>query len=661
MLRFPVTGALACLLAFGHLAPERVEAGTIIGWDFRGISLAASEVAERAPTTVAEGVYANPLRRGPGLRIGGLQEGFSADRWTWTSDTSIPDNQLVAAEHQFPATREGAFERGEYYEFGFTVAWGYEAHLSTLDASFRRSAAGSPRFLVWQYSLDNFATPGITIPPVGPIWSSIGWTEQSHFQYLGRNSGSGTALNYNYMLQDVGGQGAGGLPGNPMPTIDLSGIAALQGLEGGTTVTFRLYAWSGTSSTTATNTFAFGRQDGPVVRGAVTPVGQVPFTILSEKAGTDPAPGVFSYSPGTQITATAPTEVAEGGYVHRLAGWVGTGSVPAAGQGSSVTFILNEPSSLEWIWDEISAPPAPVLRYNMVNSGNVVLQSFAATTVANGLSAEPLTRGPGLNATNLTRGFTSNQWSIIPWEADGRATAIAEGDFYQFAFTVAEGRVATLHTLDHALRRSAVNAPMYYEWQYSFDGFATPGQTVEPRGPVWESLGWNTSYFTYHGRSAIEAGGVAGVAENFNYITVRVDGQDEGNAMPTFDLSQEPLLQEIPGGSTVTFRLYAWGNDQTTATNTVAIGRDSADQIGGPMIFGTVNMVGVTAPLAILNVAREGDTIHLTVDNPSGATYSVQRSLDLQQWETVATGQQGTSWSGPVPAGAQRAFWRLAP
>jgi hypothetical protein len=584
---------MACLVALGCFAPGHLDASTIVGWDLRGVATTA--VAERAPTAVADGVTAVPLRRGPGLRLAGLNEGFSADRWNWTADTSIPDDQLDPLIHKFPATREGAFERGEYYEFGFTVQWGYQAYVSTLDASFRRSAAASPRFMVWQYSLDNFATPGITIPPAGPIWTQIGWTEQSFFQYLGRNSGSGVAANYNYMLQDVGGQGGTGLPGNPMPTIDLSGIAALQGVPSGTTVTFRLYAWSGLDTTTATNTIAFGRQDGPVVGGAVTAVGNIPFTVYSDRPGADPAPGAYGHAAGTVITATAPSQVSEGGYVHRLTGWIGTGSVPAQGTGNSVTFTLNEPSTLEWKWELISSPPGPILRYDLTGVPNAVVETVAANTVAPGLTAALLRRGHGLVATNLTRGFSSNEWSTIPWGEEGRPVAIANGDYFQFAFTVADGYLASLSTLDHAMRRSAVNAPMFFEWQYSFDGFATPGLTVIPKGPIWEMLNWNTDYFTYHGRSAIEAGGQAGIADNYNWITERVDGQAEGNPIPTFDLSQEPLLQDIPGGTTVTFRLYGWGNAETTPTNTIALGRDNADHIGGPMITGSVRLASGTS------------------------------------------------------------------
>jgi hypothetical protein len=54
-----------------------------------------------------------------------------------------------------------------------------------------------------------------------------------------------------------------------MPTIDLSGLTDLQGLEEGTTVTFRLYAWGGVP--TATNQITFGRTVGPQITGTAVP------------------------------------------------------------------------------------------------------------------------------------------------------------------------------------------------------------------------------------------------------------------------------------------------------------------------------------------------------------------------------------------------------
>jgi hypothetical protein len=636
------------LIAVAVAAGSIAGGGNLLGQDqilrYDLTNYFSSSASAFAPaTTVGPGLTAEPLTRGPGINPASLERGFSTNRWTNNSDHPTPT----------VPTRATALANGDYFEFSLTVQPGFTASLATLDHSMRRSAAGAASSFEWQYSFDGFATPGQTLVPLGTQWDSFGW-QSSHFTYLGRATTTGTASNFNYMTSSTGAQGGG----NQMPTFELSTFWDLQNIPGGTTVTFRLYGWGAdqNSRTVALGCEVDNAFGGPMITGTVVPAGEV-LTIVSHRPGTNPEPGVYSHAPGTQITASAPLEVAQDGYVHRLTGWTGTGSVPARGSENTVTFFLTEASTLEWQWEEMISP---IVQYDMIGSGNVVLDTFAATTVATGLTAAPLSRGAGPNPTNLTRGFSSNEWSMIPWGMDGREVALTADDYYEFAFTVAEGYVASLAALDHALRRSAVSAPMFYEWQYSFDNFATPGNTVIPRGQVWEMLAWNTPYFTYHGRSAIEAGGVAGTVDNYNYITERVDGQNEGNPIPTFDLTQEPLLQEIAGGTTVTFRLYAWGNDQTTPTNSAALGRDNADQVGGPRLAGSVRAAG-GARLAILSVSREDNSIVLAVDNPSGAVYRVERSFDLINWDVVATEQTGSIWSGPVPVGANRVFWRLAP
>lgn len=50
----------------------------------------------------------------------------------------------------------------------------------------------------------------------------------------------------------------------------------------------------------------------------------------------------------------------------------------------------------------------------------------------------------------------------------------------------------------------------------------------------------------------------------------------------------------------------------------------------------------------------------LDVDS-SGSAYDVEMTTDLGagDWSTVATGQTGAQWTGPLPAGASAVFWRL--
>jgi hypothetical protein len=189
-------------------------------------------------TITGTGVKGIDLSRGPGLQPNDLTRGFSASGWDG------------------PTTRNDAIQADKYFQFGLVTE--AVVSLSTLDLALRRSAAGGPMNFEVQVSLDGFATPGIVV---------------STFNYYGRTSGTTPAVDplqsdpYYYMHSDLPGRpNTTSSLGDPVPTIDLTKIAALQNIPAGKQVTFRLYAW-GDGRVTATNTVAFGRMTGPVIKG----------------------------------------------------------------------------------------------------------------------------------------------------------------------------------------------------------------------------------------------------------------------------------------------------------------------------------------------------------------------------------------------------------
>jgi len=208
------------------------------------------------------------------------------------------------------------------------------------------------------------------------------------------------------------------------------------------------------------------------------------------------------------------------------------------------------------------------------NPGNWLNPSEAPAAVASGLSASHITRGPGVSIASLKHGFSADNWSTVTEDMDGRANALENGEYFTFSVGIEPGATASFTNLDHTLRRSAINSPMFFEWQYSFDDFATPGTTIKPVGSDWDLFGWNESYFTFYGRSN-ENVNYAPTPEDppFLYMQQRVDYQDPSQ-MPIFDLTGIDDLQNIAGGQTVSFRLYGWGNASTTQTTTVAFKND---------------------------------------------------------------------------------------
>jgi hypothetical protein len=228
---------------------------------------------------------------------------------------------------------------------------------------------------------------------------------------------------------------------------------------------------------------------------------------------------------------------------------------------------------------------AQLVRYDLTGlSSSTPPSSAAATTVTTGLTASTLTRGPGIVVAGLGNGFSANNWNntnstVSPLSAT-LANAMQTGDFFQFAVSIDFGYTASFSTLDVSLRRSAIAAPMNYQWQYSFDGFSTPG------------VGF--ADFNYFGRSS---GTAPATVTPYSWMTADVPGQDAGNPISTLDLSGISAFQNLAGGSTLTFRLFGWGNDPTPGadSNTVALGR-----FNGPAIGGIVTPVPEPSALSLL-------------------------------------------------------------
>ncbi|MDD7886272.1 endonuclease/exonuclease/phosphatase family protein [Flavivirga sp. 57AJ16] len=163
------------------------------------------------------------------------------------------------------------------------------------------------------------------------------------------------------------------------------------------------------------------------------------------------------------------------------------------------------------------------------SSGNE--ESYPSTSNNLGVYSSTLNRGSGIpedSNTGLSRGFTAR--NFLPLNGT-KSDALTNSNYYEFALSPKEGSTASLTSLNVRLRRSnsGCNA---YRWSYSLDGVN----------------------FTDMGTGNVP-------------FTSGYDGIDQ----PEIDLGSIAALQNLTYGTTVTFRLYAWGN--TTDTGTFAIGR----------------------------------------------------------------------------------------
>jgi hypothetical protein len=270
--------------------------------------------------------------------------------------------------------------------------------------------------------------------------------------------------------------------------------------------------------------------------------------------------------------------------------------------------------------------PEVVMNFSLQDVPLTAPETVAATEAATGLSGL-LSRGPGLRLANLTRGFSADLWngpnSTNNPSSPSRANAISRGDYFEITVTVEAGTTISLATFEAALRRSALNAPMNYELQYSLDGFATPGITIIPQGVIWDNLGWTQSTFTYLGRtsSGTVPANVTPYYYMINDLPLRPNtATSPGDPIPYIDLTGIAELQNVSGPTVVTFRLYAWGNNSTADTNTVALGR-----VIGPSFRGYVSVAPIAPSLAIELVGGNIRVIWPT----SAAGYSLQSTTSV--------------------------------
>lgn len=209
------------------------------------------------------------------------------------------------------------------------------------------------------------------------------------------------------------------------------------------------------------------------------------------------------------------------------------------------------------------------------------------TTVGAGITASDITRGAGLTPLNLSRGFSSQGWNNVSNTLTTRSDAISGNKYYGFDLTIAPGTTASFSDITVGLYKSALTSPANLEWQYSFDSFSTAGNTLVS--------------FNHFGRNS---GTPPATVTPFQWMTIDTPGQTNGNPTPALDISTVSALQNLAGPATVSFRLYGWGSingSPTTATNTLALGRDTGPKITGTLVPepATTSLLAAVASVAI--------------------------------------------------------------
>lgn len=180
------------------------------------------------------------------------------------------------------------------------------------------------------------------------------------------------------------------------------------------------------ASTTSGKRFVLIDVTGPAspitVTESVTVVGnyktQYYLTVTSPHGSPTPTSGWFDA--GTEITASVTSPWSgSAGVQYVCTGWTGTGSVPASGTTTSVSFTINEPSSITWNWktqyyltaqtDPTGLSPAPTPSSGWYDEGTDVVLTAPDTSYLNSdeysfeyWDVDGTSQGTGVNPITVT-------------------------------------------------------------------------------------------------------------------------------------------------------------------------------------------------------------------------------------------------------------------
>lgn len=224
-----------------------------------------------------------------------------------------------------------------------------------------------------------------------------------------------------------------------------------------------------------------------------------------------------------------------------------------------------------------------------------------------------LTIGALTKGSAITANTTAKCWGgVFGTSAATEAAAITAGGYGTFTITANSGHTVSFSDIPtYNVRRSATG-PTTGIWQYSLDG----------------------STFTDIGSDITWGGTTSGT----------------GNTQPAIDLSDISALQNVAAGTTVTFRVVAWGASGTSGTWYI---NDQASGLSDLIVEGFITSNGGTASIGVSGNLAFGNvttgtvaTATMTITNPGSAILNVSGIV-------YPTGFSG-AFSGAISAGGSQ-------
>ena len=198
-----------------------------------------------------------------------------------------------------------------------------------------------------------------------------------------------------------------------------------------TRATWAGWTGSGASSYTGTNNPIVLAIDGPVIQTASWN-SEYKLTVTTNLGTTQPSVGNHWYEAGTSVNIASSSPSAETGVQYICSGWSGTGSVPASGSVSAVTFTINAPSDITWTWKTqyyltVSSAYGTAGGAGWYDAGSSVYASITPTTVFSSEGSQYVFTGwsggaSGSSSSSNTIVLVGPKTAIANWSATQTST-----------------------------------------------------------------------------------------------------------------------------------------------------------------------------------------------------------------------------------------------
>jgi uncharacterized repeat protein (TIGR02543 family) len=352
---------------------------------------------------------------------------------------------------------------------------------------------------------------------------------------------------------------------------------------------------------------------------------QYRLTVTSAYDSPTPAVGDNWYDNGTSITASVTSPYESSGARYNCTGWSGTGSVPSSGSDTSITFTIDQASTITWNW--IATQYQVSARYS-TSDGSTPTESVVLSATQSG---SPFTL-------DLT---TSAQLAWLdagtPWSVNNPIPASPTTEQWN----------ATSGTSGFVLASTNINPTYYHQYQVTFQqsglssdasgtvltvGSNTYTYSTFPSSAIWVN---NGTTYTYSSTVSASSGknyvltGVTGVSS-----PVHISGTVTGTYKTQYYFTVTSAAGTSGGNAS------GWYDAGSTMTSSV---NSQVNITGPPMInYTSTGYTGTgDAP-----ASGSGTSVSFTLNQPSNLTWHWHGIMTLYPNGSGGSGSTGLNPSG---------------